>query len=113
MRLKVQPIERAIDFASTVLPTPGTSSSRTCPRHIRAISTRSTDRRLPMITCSTLAATRSATCWISSKDSSVNQQSVASGQSSEEPDPDASPPTTDNPAQLYQNGLDALGRQQI
>ena len=33
MRLKLQPIERAMDFASIVLPTPGTSSISTWPPH--------------------------------------------------------------------------------
>ena len=38
MRLNVQPSERANDFASVVLPTPGTSSINRWPRQIKAIS---------------------------------------------------------------------------
>ena len=38
MRLKVQPVERAMLRASIVLPTPGTSSMRMCPWHRRPMT---------------------------------------------------------------------------
>src|SRR3990170_3819299 len=63
MRRKLQPILRLIALASIVLPTPGTSSIRMWPSHRRATRAIRTSRCLPMITRSTLAATRSAESW--------------------------------------------------
>ncbi|GHU81096.1 hypothetical protein AGMMS49992_34260 [Clostridia bacterium] len=40
-----------IRVASVVLPTPGTSSMSTCPRHSSAMSTSSTTSALPTMTC--------------------------------------------------------------
>jgi hypothetical protein len=57
MRRKVQPMDRAKDLASTVLPTPGTSSIKVWPRHNRAINVSSTASRLPTMTRSTFATT--------------------------------------------------------
>src|SRR3990172_8383277 len=61
MRLKEQPLERARLRASIVLPTPGTSSTRRWPPHIRVITASSTCPRLPMMTRSTFSARRCAT----------------------------------------------------
>src|SRR5215211_217567 len=52
MRLKLEPTVRETALASTVLPTPGTSSIKTCPRHNNATMTRST-----------FWMTRSASSW--------------------------------------------------
>ena len=60
MRLKVRPSERAIDFASVVFPTPGTSSIKTWPDESRAMTTSSIAPCFPTITVDTLAITRSA-----------------------------------------------------
>lgn len=62
-------MERAMDFASTVLPTPGTSSMSRCPRHKTAMSVRSTASCFPTITRSTLAMTRSVASLISRTES--------------------------------------------
>src|SRR5579875_3277604 len=60
MRLKVQPIERASDFASTVLPTPGTSSISKWPWQTSAMRASSTSWRFPTMTFSTLRSTASS-----------------------------------------------------
>src|ERR1035437_693845 len=59
MRRKLQPRLLATALASMVLPVPGTSSIRRCPRQSNATSVRRTSWRLPMITRSTFAATLS------------------------------------------------------
>ena len=66
MRLKVQPTLRASARASMVLPVPGTSSMRICPRLSTAIRASSISVRLPTITRSTLAMIRDATAESSS-----------------------------------------------
>ena len=48
MRVKVQSRLRASALASTVFPTPGTSSMSTCPRARRHTTRRSTALRFPM-----------------------------------------------------------------
>src|SRR5579883_2122515 len=58
MRLNVQPIDFAMAFVRTVLPTPGTSSISTWPLQITAIRLKATDSALPTITFSTLLMTR-------------------------------------------------------
>src|SRR6266571_7149931 len=58
IRLNVHPIERAIALVRTVLPTPGTSSIKTCPRQTTAIRLNATGSALPTITLSTLLITR-------------------------------------------------------
>src|SRR5215203_6297836 len=63
MRLKLEPTVRETALASTVLPTPGTSSIKTCPRHNKATRTSSTSCRLPTMTRSTFWMTRSASSW--------------------------------------------------
>ncbi len=72
MRLKLQPIERAMRLASIVLPTPGTSSSSTWPSQSRATSSSSTTSRLPTITRSTFWKIRSANCLTVSKETSLS-----------------------------------------
>src|SRR5260221_737269 len=64
MRRKLQPSDRASAFASTVLPVPGTSSTRMCPRHSSATMASSTSWCLPKMTRSTFSATP-ATRWLS------------------------------------------------
>ena len=59
--LKVQPTDLAILRASIVLPTPGTSSIRAWPWHMRATTPSSTDSLLPTITFSTLSIILCAT----------------------------------------------------
>ena len=54
-RLKVQSIEVASDLASSVFPTPGTSSMRTCPSAMRHRSSRSIASRLPRMTVAILS----------------------------------------------------------
>ncbi len=56
MRWHEPPIDRAIAFASDVLPTPGTSSMRRCPSASMHTSARWIGSRLPWITRSTLAS---------------------------------------------------------
>src|SRR5262249_38322213 len=60
MRRKPQPSVRATDLASSVLPTPVTSSSGTCPAQSSATRTRSIRALLPTTTRSTLARARAA-----------------------------------------------------
>src|SRR5579883_294331 len=60
MRLNEQPSERASDLASTVLPSPGTSSSRICPSASSATSTSSTTASLPTITRPMFSCSRRA-----------------------------------------------------
>ena len=66
MRLKEQSSERARALASVVLPTPGTSSISTWPRHSTAIIISSTALSLPTITlptfCFSNCAKRCVTC---------------------------------------------------
>src|SRR5688572_17354337 len=57
MRLKEQPSDRAMAFASTVFPVPGTSSTRMWPRQMRATSASSTSWCLPKMTRSTFCTT--------------------------------------------------------
>jgi len=57
-RSKEQPSERASDFASMVLPTPGTSSIRMCPRLSRAITQSSISASLPTSTRLTFSTIR-------------------------------------------------------
>ena len=64
IRRKVQPRLRAMAFASTVLPVPGTSSIRRWPRHRRATRASRTSLCFPTMTRSTLARTLSPTCWM-------------------------------------------------
>src|SRR5579871_4567886 len=59
MRLNEAPIEQASDRASTVLPTPGTSSISTWPPATNAVSTSRTASGLPTTTRPMLAAMRS------------------------------------------------------
>src|SRR5487761_2616065 len=75
MRLKPQPIERAMDFISVVLPTPGTSSINTCPPQRTAMSVRRTASCLPTMTFSTFAITRLAV-WLSSCIESAGRSSI-------------------------------------
>ena len=56
MRRKEQSIERAIDFASMVLPTPGTSSMSRCPSAMSATSASLISACLPRTTRSTLVS---------------------------------------------------------
>src|SRR5260370_38867016 len=58
MRLNVHPMERAMALVRTVLPTPGTSSIKTCPWQMTALRLNATDLALPTITFSTLLITR-------------------------------------------------------
>ncbi len=55
IRWKLQSIERARDFASRVLPTPGTSSTSACPPAISVCTTRLISSCLPWMTRSMLA----------------------------------------------------------
>ena len=61
MREKVPPMEAAMERASIVLPTPGTSSTRMCPSAMRAASAISITSLLPTMTVATLSAIRCAT----------------------------------------------------
>ena len=56
MRWNEQWMLRARDFASRVLPTPGTSSMRTWPSESSEVTTRSTTSRFPWITRSMFSA---------------------------------------------------------
>ena len=58
IRLKSQSIDLANDLASKVLPTPGTSSMRTCPSATRQSRICSIGWRLPWMTFSMLVAMR-------------------------------------------------------
>src|SRR2546428_1100913 len=57
MRRNEQPSERARALARTVLPVPGTSSTRMCPRQMSATSASSISWCLPKMTRSTFATT--------------------------------------------------------
>ena len=61
MRRKEQPITVARDRASSVFPTPGTSSTSTWPRHSTATRSWSTTSIFPTTTVATAARIRSGT----------------------------------------------------
>src|SRR5438105_607677 len=63
MRLNVQPVARASDLASIVLPTPGTSSISRCPPAARPMMASSASECFPIRTCS-IALTRSRSVWV-------------------------------------------------
>src|SRR5512135_2305579 len=63
MRLNSHPIDLAIDLASIVLPTPGTSSMSRCPWHNKLMMANSMVSCLPTITFSTLAIIACATAF--------------------------------------------------
>src|SRR5436309_3070581 len=66
MRLKLPSIDRAIDLASIVFPTPGTSSTRRCCAPNSATAAISTAWCLPVMTCSMLvtsALIAPVVCW--------------------------------------------------
>src|SRR5262245_22990257 len=58
MRWKARPSERARAWARVVLPTPGTSSTSTCPLASRQTVARRMTSRLPRITRATLSSSR-------------------------------------------------------
>ena len=75
IRRNEHPSDRAMAFARTVFPVPGTSSTRMWPRQTRATSASSTSWCLPKMTFSTFAATvpmRFARALLSIDDFSTN-----------------------------------------
>src|SRR5688572_23780211 len=83
MRRKLQSRERAKLLAMSVLPMPGTSSSRTCPWQSRATNRRSIASALPTITLPTFSrrraaapATAAASCALSRPRASLNRCSL-------------------------------------